>query len=533
GSRIVLCRNDGHVRYTPEQVHEVPSSQGPLGFSAEDADADGDLDARVTVNLRERLYVNGTSITPGSEHGPRMLLMMNDGAGRFEVISSTVRVDPTARDEGLQWPTDVRVDFGNDGFEDLITSFGGPTFRQRIHSGDHKRHAGFLNLESRTQVAGPGTEEFIDVSALLGLDLPDDGTAFAVTDWNGDGQLDLWLRNRSGPQLRFLRNVGTPQHHWLALKLTGKTCNRDAVGAGVTVWTGERSITRQVEAGDGYLSQSSKWLHFGLGTAQKADRIEVRWPDGMIEEFVNLPADARYLLTQGAPQPVPVAQRSVRLADTPLPEIEDKGAERIVLEIPIPIPLSLASLALDKSEPDRAVLLYVWSHRALWSRGQMAILAQEYERIRDKGLEVLALNVDDPAQRGEAVAFLEERVLPQMPLHRFRERPAPANVAATLAVIVGHVCGEPEVLAEPVTLLLDPEGTVQAIYRGHVEIGQILKDAEDYAGQSRPQGDRGVSTGRWFSPPKRDGSELAERLKNAGFVEEAEFYMRMARSVQP
>jgi hypothetical protein len=163
----------------------------------------------------------------------------------------------------------------------------------------------------------------------------------------------------------------------------------------------------------------------------------------------------------------------------------------------------------------------------------MAILAQEYERIREQGLEVLALNVDDPAQREEAVAFLEQRVLPKMPLHRFREQPAPANVAATLAVIVGQVCGEPEVRGEPVTLLLDPEGTVQVIYRGHVEIGQIVKDAEDYAGQSRPQGDRGVSTGRWFSPPRRDESELAKRLEKAGFVEEAEFYMRMARGVQP
>ena len=46
-------------------------------------------------------------------------------------------------------------------------------------------------------------------------------------------------------------------------------------------------MVRQVQAAGGYLSQSSKTLHFGLGDRTKIDRVEIRWPSGTTQEILN------------------------------------------------------------------------------------------------------------------------------------------------------------------------------------------------------------------------------------------------------
>ena len=55
---------------------------------------------------------------------------------------------------------------------------------------------------------------------------------------------------------------------------------RSMVGTKVTVTASGRKQMRDVAAGDSYLSTHDPRLHFGLGRAEKADRVEVRWPDG-------------------------------------------------------------------------------------------------------------------------------------------------------------------------------------------------------------------------------------------------------------
>ena len=46
------------------------------------------------------------------------------------------------------------------------------------------------------------------------------------------------------------------------------------------VHLGDRRLTKLHDGKSGYLSQSLMPLYFGLGEAQHADRIEVRWPSG-------------------------------------------------------------------------------------------------------------------------------------------------------------------------------------------------------------------------------------------------------------
>ena len=68
--------------------------------------------------------------------------------------------------------------------------------------------------------------------------------------------------------------------HWLKVKLIGTASNRDGLGAFVRVTSGGRTLTKYNDGKSGYLSQSSLPLYFGLGDAQKVDRVEVDWPSG-------------------------------------------------------------------------------------------------------------------------------------------------------------------------------------------------------------------------------------------------------------
>ena len=65
----------------------------------------------------------------------------------------------------------------------------------------NERHCVFLNTGD---FAAEG--RFADISAASGLDFADDGRAVAVADWDFDGDLDLWITNRTAPRVRFMRN---------------------------------------------------------------------------------------------------------------------------------------------------------------------------------------------------------------------------------------------------------------------------------------------------------------------------------------
>ncbi|MFP6875079.1 MAG: hypothetical protein VCA55_16390, partial [Verrucomicrobiales bacterium] len=99
----------------------------------------------------------------------------------------------------------------------------------RSYSG-FERNCVFLNLGSSS-----GTKEplFANISGASGLDVIDDGRSIAVVDWDFDGKLDFWISNRTAPRLRLQHNRSLFPNSFVALKLNGKTCNRDAIGARV------------------------------------------------------------------------------------------------------------------------------------------------------------------------------------------------------------------------------------------------------------------------------------------------------------
>ena len=140
----------------------------------------------------------------------------------------------------------------------------------------------------------------------------------AITDWDHDGDLDFWVSNRNGPQIRFLQNNYDGDNRSLTLRLEGRSVNRDAIGARVELHLrdGRPSQLRTLRAGSGFLSQSSKWIHFGLAADDQIDRLVVRWPDGSVAEYVEVKTGSRNLLVQGEKPKAILSRRNVKLNDS-------------------------------------------------------------------------------------------------------------------------------------------------------------------------------------------------------------------------
>ncbi|HUI25574.1 MAG TPA: CRTAC1 family protein [Candidatus Kryptonia bacterium] len=145
-----------------------------------------------------------------------------------------------------------------------------------------------------------GDGSFTDVAYVNQADRVEDGRGVAMVDYDGDGWIDVILRNYQQPA-QVLHNIGksSGSGHWIELKLVGTRSNRDAVGARVTLRSGGRRQTREVHAGSGYLSGSSLVQHFGLGSSVRIDSIQVRWPSGLETTISGLDADQRLMLREG------------------------------------------------------------------------------------------------------------------------------------------------------------------------------------------------------------------------------------------
>ena len=141
---------------------------------------------------------------------------------------------------------------------------------------------------------GDGT--FTDVGYVDQSDRVEDGRGVSLFDYDGDGRVDVVVRNYRQP-VQLLHNVGAAGH-WIDVKLIGTRSNRDAVGARVFLTAGGTRQMREVHAGSGYLSGSTLVQHFGLGAAQSAERIEVHWPSGSVTVVTDVPTNQLLTLTE-------------------------------------------------------------------------------------------------------------------------------------------------------------------------------------------------------------------------------------------
>ena len=336
--------------------------------------------------------------------------------------------------------------------------------------------------------AAPAAEgRFANISAVSGLDYPDDGRAVALVDWDHDGHLDMWISNRNAPRLRLMRNEVPRGNHFLAMRLegNGKNTSRDAIGARVEVVLGDSSghppLIKTLRAGEGFLAQSSKWLHFGLGAADVVDKVTVHWPGGDIEQFTGFDVDHRYRLIQGSgtARDITLPARETRLVRSTqkVPPVSQVARIRMV---ELPTMPNLRYMGFDGRQRDlptrtgHLLLVNLW---AVWCGPCLAELSEfshRYDEVRAKGIEIFALSVDgldaDPSARAKAARWASDRKFP------FPVGLATPQLTTDFQDLHDFLIQRQRQLPLPSSFLIDRQGRLAAIYKGPVSIDELLED---------------------------------------------------------
>jgi tetratricopeptide (TPR) repeat protein len=370
---------------------------------------------------------------------------------------------------------------------------------------------------------------FADVSAVSGIDFDDDARAVGRVDWDHDGDLDLWISNRNAPQCRFLRNDHPAIGNWIALQLAGRVSNRDAIGARVTVSLDRQPpIVRTLRAGDGYMTQSSKWLHIGLGNVLESCSVEVRWPSGAKSTFSDLPVNRRYRLVENASEPEIVeTARRLLLKPTPLrlPATSD------VLQVSSAVRPFLPRLEYhDDQQSARDVvdlkgtptLLVLWATWCQPCLHELSELARHEQELKAAGLVVLALCVDRLSSQADSDPNGAEELLRKLQFpHAWGMATEP--LIEKLQLANDFLFGLQKPLPIPTSVLIDQDFRLAAIYRGPLDMARLRQDVANLSVKDRDRRPLSIPfAGRWAEEPTTLAmGEFVLELIHAGFVQDA------------
>lgn len=397
----------------------------------------------------------------------------------------------------------------------------------------HERNCCFLNLAGRDQ-------RFANVSSATGLDFDDDGRSLASVDWDGDGDLDLWVTNRTGPAVRYLRNDLPSGQTGVAFQLRGTTANRDGVGARVELYLGKDGATRRLKtlrAGHGHLAQSSMWVPFGLGTGSPLHHVIVKWPGGAAERFELPPSGtARFRLVQGSGRAEPVAPRPPVpvFAAAPARAPAESDAGRIVVLRPAPVP-DLVTAELDGTRrslvpiapaPQKPLLVNLWATWCAPCVKEMSEWAAQKDRLAAAGLDIVSVSVDDDADPADRLIKVKAALAKIS--YPFRVGFPTDNLIERLETLQRSFIGRQSALPIPSSFLIDARGRLAVIYRGPVTVDRLLADLELLdAPRDRVLAGALPFPGPWLGEPKpTEARAVAIKFLNRGSIGESEAYLR-------
>ena len=566
-----LFQNDGEGHFVDVATEASAFDVGAgMGASVADFDLDGDLDLYVTnmwsapgqrvVEQSERFMPEvGTDVLRWyRKHSSGNTVLANRGDGTFEDVT-----DRVGASLGYWGWGGMFLDFDNDGYDDLYVPCGQTTREGATYDLESFFWRGVIALsppepglvpeyndaftaihhlvmnenydwngrEPNVAYLNVKGERFADVSVLTEADSRGDGRCVALTDFDGDGRQDMILKSRTAPRVQMLHNRSTSRAGALTIDLIGVTCNRDAIGAQVRVEVDGRTLRKGVRAGEGYLCQSSKRLHFGLAEARAAERVAVRWPDGSETEYTNVAA-GHYVIRQGeAPRAV---ERDAELASR-LAALEHDVPERnprIVSRLPLVERLPMSPFPLPSStDPDRTVasfegaplVVQLWTSADRSGEYGLAELQAAQGALDAAQAKVVTLSVDDGPYLARARKMATSA--------GFEEGYADARTRIAYEMPLLETIGSYARVPVPVTLLLDSNGELVSVYVG-VPFAEEL--STDVANLQRYTQERWATIigGRLTGQRERRYRQLAKFYRTYGFPELSSFYREFARALR-
>jgi hypothetical protein len=245
----------------------------------------GDYDRNGTLDIFKTNFAGDTST-----------LYANTGEGLCEDRTFQSGVGLNTR--WLGWGVGF-LDLDNDGWLDLFLVNGHvypEVERVKTEAGYKQRKVVYRNLANG---------RFADVTAQVGPAVmePKAGRGAAFADFDNDGDVDIIVNNvHDTPD--FFRLDRASAGHWISVQLVGTASNRSAIGARVRVAIPGAVLRHDVRGGGSYYSQDDLRQHFGLGSATRVERVEVRWPGGREESWSDLAVDRLHTLKEGTGAPL-------------------------------------------------------------------------------------------------------------------------------------------------------------------------------------------------------------------------------------
>ncbi|MGH9629756.1 MAG: CRTAC1 family protein, partial [Bryobacteraceae bacterium] len=217
-------------------------------------------------------------------------LYRNNGDGTFHDASLAAGLGINRKHLGFGA---VFLDFDNDGWKDIFLA-NGHVYAQLA---GRKLHLSYQ--QPRILYSNRRDGRFTDVSSTSGSGITSAhvGRGCAFGDLDNDGDLEVVVNNQDAPP-SILRNDGGNRNNSLLIKCIGTRSNRSAIGARVKVTVAGRDQIDEVMSGSSYYSHNDLRLHFGLGKAETADAVEVRWPSGVKEKFEDIAANQMVVIEE-------------------------------------------------------------------------------------------------------------------------------------------------------------------------------------------------------------------------------------------
>lgn len=209
--------------------------------------------------------------------GETFPLFHNLGKGMFQDATHESHIGPLS--VGHSGWSNGLFDFNNDGWKDLFTANSDVNDLIDLFQSTH-----YKQLNSLFANLGNGT--FQDVSGEAGFTLARAHRGSAFADFDNDGKIDI-IVSALGEPAELWQNTSPANNHWLIFKLIGTTSNRDALGAKIRLGNQYNHVTTAV----GYASSSPACVHFGVGKLSRIERVEIRWPSGIIQVLQNVRAN--------------------------------------------------------------------------------------------------------------------------------------------------------------------------------------------------------------------------------------------------